>query len=74
MSTTTTTPSSFYPFIIVGAGIAGLSAAKTLVSEGVSPENILILEGRDRIGGRVCTRSVSIGSNGHFFFDEGAAW
>src|SRR6202023_3629251 len=42
-----------YDTVVVGAGIAGLSAASTLKKNGV--EKILILEAADRIGGRVWT-------------------
>ena len=42
-----------YDAIVVGAGIAGLTAASTLKKNGV--EKILILEAADRIGGRVWT-------------------
>lgn len=43
---------SSYDVIVIGAGMAGLSAARTLVDSGVK---VLILEARDRIGGRVYT-------------------
>lgn len=36
---------------IVGAGVAGLRCADVLLQHGVK---VTILEGRDRIGGRVC--------------------
>jgi monoamine oxidase len=42
--------SHVFDVIIVGAGWAGLAAAKTLLEYGI--ENIEILEGRDRVGGR----------------------
>ncbi|MFJ4252540.1 flavin monoamine oxidase family protein [Microbacterium sp. NPDC090003] len=38
--------------IVIGAGIAGLSAARLLRAEGLS---VIVLEARDRIGGRVTT-------------------
>jgi monoamine oxidase len=38
--------------IVIGAGIAGLTAAHDLQSAG---EAVLVLEARDRIGGRVWT-------------------
>lgn len=43
--------------LVIGAGTAGLAAAHTLHTQGHS---VLILEARDRIGGRVYTdRSLS---------------
>jgi monoamine oxidase len=42
--------------VIVGAGLAGLSAAHHLVDQGLS---VLVLEGRDRVGGRVLTGEVA---------------
>jgi monoamine oxidase len=52
--------------VIVGAGIAGLSAAYALQKRGYQ---VLLLEGRDRIGGRVWTdRSWNIP------LELGAAW
>lgn len=38
--------------IVIGAGMAGLAAAQELVTQG---HEVLILEGRDRVGGRVWT-------------------
>ena len=44
--------------IIIGAGIAGLSAAVDLIENGVT--QILILEGQNRIGGRIQTSELGI--------------
>lgn len=38
--------------VVIGAGVAGLSAARLLAAEGLS---VIVLEARDRIGGRVTT-------------------
>src|SRR5262245_19559822 len=40
------------PIIVVGAGIAGLSAARTLAKAGY---DVVILEARNRLGGRMWT-------------------
>jgi monoamine oxidase len=39
--------------LVVGAGVAGLAAGRALAARGVS---VLVLEARDRIGGRIDTR------------------
>jgi monoamine oxidase len=52
--------------VVVGAGLAGLAAAARLVQAGLE---VIVLEGRDRIGGRVATdRSLGVP------IDLGAAW
>jgi monoamine oxidase len=45
---------STFDVIVIGAGAAGLMAAATLVQAGRS---VLLLEARDRIGGRIWTRT-----------------
>ncbi|RAL43730.1 hypothetical protein DM860_014231 [Cuscuta australis] len=45
--------------IVIGAGLAGLSAARQLMSFGF---NVTVLEGRKRAGGRVYTRKVEGGN------------
>ncbi len=50
--------------VVVGAGIAGLTAAYFLKREGYNP---IVLEGSDRVGGRMCTDFI----NG-FTIDYGA--
>lgn len=52
--------------IVVGAGISGLAVATELVGVGVS---VVVLEGRDRIGGRLLTQTL-----GGDAFDLGATW
>jgi monoamine oxidase len=53
--------------IVIGAGAAGLAAARTLIDLGRS---VLILEARDRIGGRAWTESTSFGLP----IDRGCGW
>ncbi|WP_353172856.1 flavin monoamine oxidase family protein [Acinetobacter rudis] len=53
------------PIIVVGAGTAGLSCAKTLQEAG---KKVLILEARSRIGGRIHSTQQ------HVAFDLGASW
>ena len=47
------TESNFYNTIIVGAGMAGASTAYHLLCENNYKGKVLILEARNRIGGRV---------------------
>jgi monoamine oxidase len=49
--------------LVVGAGVAGISAARTLRARGLS---CLVLEAKDRIGGRAHTDATG--------FDHGASW
>jgi monoamine oxidase len=44
--------------IIIGAGVAGLTAARDLTAAGVS---VLVLEARDRLGGRIMTHHTPDG-------------
>ncbi len=53
--------------IIVGAGFAGLTAARELVKVGRS---VIVLEARDRVGGRVCTHTLEDGTA----LDVGGQW
>jgi monoamine oxidase len=52
--------------IIVGAGLSGLSAATRLIEAGVTP---IVLEGRNRVGGRIHTQIVD-----DVAVDLGAGW
>lgn len=53
--------------IIVGAGAAGIATATKLLSNGF--RNVLILEGQDRIGGRINT--IPYGAS---VLEMGAQW
>ena len=53
--------------VVIGAGIAGITAARQLKQEG---RTVTILEARDRIGGRAYTESVTFGLP----YDHGCAW
>jgi monoamine oxidase len=53
--------------VVVGAGLAGLSAARALAASGV---DVVVLEVRDRVGGRVYTKAASDGT----LIDHGGQW
>ncbi|MGB3327607.1 MAG: FAD-dependent oxidoreductase [Thermomicrobiales bacterium] len=52
--------------VIVGAGMAGLTAARTLIRAGL---DVVVLEARDRVGGRMHSVSTDTG-----VIDLGATW
>ena len=56
-----------YDVIVIGAGYAGLTATRELLKAG---KNVLLLEARDRVGGRVWTQRFDDGS----YVDLGGAW
>ena len=56
-----------YDAIIIGAGYAGLTATRELLRAG---KKVLLLEARDRVGGRVHTQYFEDGS----YVDLGGAW
>lgn len=60
------------PVVVVGAGLAGLSAAAALADAGV--RDILVLEARDRVGGRTLTRREWLRGECAVAHDVGAQW
>lgn len=57
--------------VIVGAGLAGLSAASELQRAGLS---YIILEARDRVGGKTWSQQIPGDNSGYGVVDLGAAW
>lgn len=55
--------------VIVGAGLSGLAVARNLVAKG---ESVALLEARDRIGGRILSRSADLEAGTGY--DLGPAW
>jgi len=53
--------------VVIGAGAAGISAARALLAEG---RRVVVLEARDRVGGRAWTDSRGLGLP----WDAGAQW
>lgn len=61
------TPSGDVDVVVIGAGIAGLAAARTLRDAGHS---VTVIEAADRIGGRAYTESDTFGQP----HDHGCSW
>lgn len=47
--------------VVVGAGFAGITAARTLLAEATAPVEVIVLEASSRIGGRAHTMEVNLG-------------
>lgn len=47
--------------VVVGAGFAGITAARTLLAEATAPLEVVVLEASSRIGGRAHTMEVILG-------------
>ncbi len=64
---------AMYDCIVMGAGIAGLTAARDLRNAG---KRVLVLEASDQIGGRIKSKRdfVQTGSDEAFPVEEGADW
>jgi monoamine oxidase len=61
-------PQAIADVLVIGAGLAGLSAAEATLNAGLST---LVLEARDRVGGKTWSTPVSSGDG---VVDIGAAW
>lgn len=57
---------ALYDIIVVGAGYCGLTAARNAAVEGL---NVLLIEGRDRIGGRSWSSNID-----GYPFEMGGTW
>jgi renalase len=66
MTPTTRAPASPRHFAIIGAGMAGIACARTLVQAG---HRVSVFEKSNGVGGRMATRSTPFGS-----FDHGAQY
>ena len=76
LSTIAWSADTTHDVVVVGAGSAGLYAAKTLHAAGY---DVLIIEATDRIGGRVYSHTlgntrIDLGAEEHYATDANPAW
>ena len=57
------------PVVIIGGGVAGLTAAGRLHQAGI---DAIVVEGRNRLGGRIHT--IDVDGSDTAWVDMGAAW
>jgi monoamine oxidase len=58
-----------YDTVVIGAGVAGLAAARVLATAG---QRVAIVEARDRIGGRIFTQRARVAARGILPIELGA--
>ena len=56
--------------IVIGAGMSGIAAARNLAKKGLK---VVVVEGRNRLGGRLHTEAVKVGGKS-VNIDLGGAW
>ncbi|HRQ60602.1 MAG TPA: FAD-dependent oxidoreductase, partial [Alphaproteobacteria bacterium] len=60
----------YVPYLVIGAGVSGLSAALALLDKGVPGHDIAIIDAQDHAGGRV--NSIALASG--IVAERGASW
>ena len=60
-----------YDCIVIGAGISGAAAARKLSAKGLK---VIVLEARNRVGGRLYTIKTKLSNGKEFNVDLGASW